>query len=104
MPFILVIPIFYFLLIRPQQTQRRKTQDMLANLKTGDRVLTTGGIYGTVVGFRDGVVQLQVAQQVRLDVARSAISGLASPEGESKAEAAPGREPAAKETAARGKK
>jgi preprotein translocase subunit YajC len=96
--------IWYFLVIRPQQTQRRKVQDMLSNLKTGDRVLTTGGIYGTVVGFRDSVVQLQVAQQVRLEVARSAISSLASPEGESKADAAAGREPAAKEAAARGKK
>ena len=68
--------IWYFLVILPQQRQRRKMQDMLANLKTGDRVLTSGGIYGTIVGFRDGVVQLQVASQVKIDVARSAISSL----------------------------
>ena len=72
--------IWYFLVIRPQQQQRRKLQDMLANLKTGDRVVTSGGIYGTIVAFRDGVVQLQVANQVRLDVARSAITGLVSEE------------------------
>ncbi len=76
LPFLLIFVIFYFLLIRPQQTQRRKTQDMLANLKTGDRVVTSGGIYGTIAGFRDSVVQLQVANQVKIDVARSAISGL----------------------------
>ncbi len=72
--------IWYFIVILPQQRQRRKVRDMLANLKTGDRVVTSGGIYGTVVGFRDGVVQLQVASQVKIDVARSAISGLQSPE------------------------
>jgi len=68
--------IWYFLVIRPQQQQRRKVQQMLAELKTGDRVITTGGIYGTIVGFRDGVVQLQIANQVKIDVARSAIGGL----------------------------
>lgn len=76
-PFVLIFGIFYFLLILPQQRQRRKTQQMLANLKTGDRVLTTGGIYGTIVGFRDAnVVQLQVANQVKLEVARSAVTAL----------------------------
>jgi preprotein translocase subunit YajC len=79
-PFLLIFAIFYFLLILPQQRQRRKTQEMLNNLKTGDRVVTTGGIYGTIVGFRDGIVQLQIANQVKVDVARGAISGLQSPE------------------------
>jgi len=74
--------IWYFLVIRPQQSQRRKTQDMLSNLKTGDRVVTTGGVYGVVMGFRDGVVQLQIADKVKVDVARSAISGLQPAEGE----------------------
>lgn len=73
--------IWYLLVIRPQQNQRRKTQSMLSNLKTGDRVITTGGVYGTVTGFRDGVVQLQIADKVRVDVARSAISGLQPAEG-----------------------
>ena len=68
--------IWYFLVIRPQQQQRRKVQQMLTELKTGDGVITTGGIYGTIVGFRDNVVQLQVASQVKIDVARSAIGGL----------------------------
>lgn len=91
MPLVLIILIFYFLVFRPQQQQRHKTQDMLSNLKTGDRVLTTGGIYGTIVGFRDSVVQLQVANQVKIDVARSAISGLATDEKAGAAESAAGR-------------
>lgn len=93
---ILFAPLFliwYFLVILPQQRQRRKTQEMLANLKTGDRVMTSGGIHGTIVGFRDNVVQLQVAKQVQLDVARSAISSLQAEESAEK-----------KETAAKGKK
>lgn len=80
-----IFAIWYFLVIRPQQQQRRKTQDMLASLKTGDRVVTTGGIYGTVVAFRNGVVQLQVASQVKIDVARSAITGLVADEADTSA-------------------
>ncbi len=91
-----LLAIWYFLVIRPQQAQRRKTQEMLANLKTGDRVVTTGGIYGTVVGFRDAVVQLQVAPQVRIDVARSAISALGAAEAEAKAEGSAARREALK--------
>jgi preprotein translocase subunit YajC len=72
--------IWYFLVIRPQQQQRKKLQQMLGNLKTGDRVVTSGGIYGTIVGFRNGVVQLQIANQVKVELARSAITGLASEE------------------------
>ena len=69
--------IWYFLVIRPQQQQRKKLQEMLSNLKTGDRVVTSGGIIGTIVGFRYGTVQLQIAVQVRVDLARSAITGMA---------------------------
>ena len=82
LPFVLIFGIFYFLLIRPQQVQKRKTQDMLANLKTGDRVVTSGGMYGTISGFRDNIVQLQVANQVKIDVARSAITGVQADEAE----------------------
>lgn len=88
LPFVLIFGIFYFLLIRPQQTQRRKTQEMLANLKTGDKVITSGGIYGTISGFRDTVVQLLVAPQVKIEVARSAISGLQTAEADGSAKRA----------------
>jgi len=53
---------------------------MLANLKTGDRVVTSGGIHGTIVSFRDGVVQLQIANQVKVDVTRTAITGMVGEE------------------------
>jgi len=82
--------IWYFLVIRPQQQQRRKIQDMLSNLKTGDRVVTSGGLHGTVISFRNGVVQLQIASQVKVDVSRSAITGIVNEEtsGEAKQESA----------------
>ena len=81
--------IWYFLVLRPQSQQRKKLQDLLANLKTGDRVVTSGGIYGTIVGFRGATVQLQIAPQLKVDCARSAITGFATDESAdaSKAEA-----------------
>jgi preprotein translocase subunit YajC len=72
--------IWYFLVLRPQSQQRKKLQDLLGNLKTGDRVVTSGGMYGTVVGFRDGTVQLQIAKDVKVDLLRSAITGLVTEE------------------------
>jgi preprotein translocase subunit YajC len=75
-----LILIWYLLIIRPQSRQRRKTQEMLATLKTGDRVITNGGILGTIVGFGSNTVQLQIANQVKIEVVRSAISGLQSEE------------------------
>jgi preprotein translocase subunit YajC len=76
LPILLIFAVFYFLLIVPQQRQRKKTQEMLSNLKSGDRVITSGGVYGTITGFRDTVVQLQIANQVRIDVSRTAIASL----------------------------
>ena len=81
--------IWYFLVIRPQQQNRRKVQTMLSNLKTGDRVVTSGGIHGTIISFRNGIVQLQIANQVKVDVARSAITGMVEDAGgETKPESA----------------
>ena len=74
--FLPLLLIWYFLVIRPQQNQRRKTQQMLENLKTGDKVITTGGIYGTIVGFKDPTVQLEVTNQVKIGVSRTAIQAL----------------------------
>ena len=75
--------IWYFLVLRPQSQQRKKLQEMLGNLKSGDRVVTSGGLYGTIMGFRNGTVQLQIAPQVKVDVARSAITGVVTEESES---------------------
>ena len=71
-----IILIWWFLVLRPQSRNRQKTQSMLAGLKTGDKVVTNGGLLGTIVGFRDSVVQLQVASQIKVEVLRSSIAGL----------------------------
>ncbi len=65
--------IFYFLLIRPQQKQRREREAMLTSLKRGDRVVTTGGLHGTIVGLNEQTVVLKVTDQVKLEFDRSAI-------------------------------
>jgi len=75
LPLVFILVIFYFLLILPAQRQRKRQQQMLTALKSGDKVVTSGGIYGTIVGLKDDVVQLRIADQVRIEVARSAIAG-----------------------------
>jgi preprotein translocase subunit YajC len=76
LPIILIFVIFYFLLIRPQQKQRRTHQNLLANLKVGDNVLTTGGIYGRVTGLKDDKVTLEISDKVRVKVNRGNIAGV----------------------------
>jgi preprotein translocase subunit YajC len=71
-----LIAVFYFLMIRPAQNQRKRTNEMLKALKVGDKVITNGGLYGTVAGLDDDSVQLRIAEQVKVKVARSAIGGL----------------------------
>jgi preprotein translocase subunit YajC len=73
-PFIAMFAIFYFLLIRPQQKKQRELRQMLQNLKRGDRVLTSGGIYGTIVRIRNDIVHLEIADQVRIRVNKNSIS------------------------------
>jgi len=77
-PFILMLVVFYFLLILPAQRRQRKITEMLGNLKSGDRVVTNGGIYGKVVGLDGDTLQLQISEQVRIKVARSAVAGMQS--------------------------
>lgn len=76
LPLILIMVIFYFLMILPAQRRQKKVTEMLGALKNGDKVITNGGIYGTIVGLEDDAVQLRVAEQVKMKVARSAIAGL----------------------------
>lgn len=75
-PLILIFVIFYFLLIRPQQKKQQQHKDLLANLKRGDKVITTGGMYGTIEGLTETTFQLKIANQVKVTVSRSAIAGL----------------------------
>lgn len=72
-PIIAIVLIFYFMIIRPQQKKQKETQAMLASIKKGDRVLTSGGIYGTVVGTKDDLVVLKVSDEVKIEFSRQAI-------------------------------
>jgi len=80
LPIAAIFLVFYFLVIAPASKQRRKTQDMLSTLKKGDRVVTSGGIYGTIQGVEADVVYLKIAENVKVRVARSAITGVLSGE------------------------
>src|SRR3989442_217878 len=76
LPIAAIFLVFYFLVIGPANKQKRKTQQMLTSLKKGDRVVTSGGIYGTIQGVEAEVVYLKIADNVKVKVARSAISSV----------------------------
>ena len=76
LPLILIMVIFYFLMILPAQRRQKKVTEMLSTLKNGDKVITNGGIYGTIVGLEGDTVQLRIAEQVKMKVARNAIAGM----------------------------
>ena len=75
-PIILMFVIFYFLLIRPQQKKAKQHQEMIANLKKGDRVITSGGIHGLITSLDENTVTLEIAEKVRIKVSRATIAGL----------------------------
>jgi preprotein translocase subunit YajC len=72
----IIFVIFYFLLIRPQQKKQKELKAMLDNLAYGDAVMTTGGIHGKITGLADAVITLEIADKVRIKVARSAIGAI----------------------------
>jgi preprotein translocase subunit YajC len=74
-PFALVLAIFYFIILLPARRKQQKVQAFLDSLKVGDKVITTGGIYGQVTRLGDQSVQLQVAEKFKIEVARAAIGG-----------------------------
>ena len=73
LPLLLMFGIMYFLVIMPQQRQRKKVQEMLGAIKNGDKVITTSGIYGTINGFDGDTVILKIADNVKIRVSRAAI-------------------------------
>ncbi len=75
LPFALVLAIFYFVILLPMKRKQQKVQTFLDALKAGDRVVTSGGMYGTITRVGDLAVQLQVADKVRIEVSRNAIVG-----------------------------
>jgi preprotein translocase subunit YajC len=74
---LLMVGIFYFLLIRPQQKKAKEHKALLDNLKKGDRIITSGGIIGTVVNIDDQIVNVEIADKVRVEMARPSIAGFA---------------------------
>ena len=76
LPLILMFVVFYFLLIWPQQKKAKAHRQVLSNLQKGDNVVTSSGIYGTITGLTDTVVTLEIAEKVRIKVARNSIAGV----------------------------
>ena len=87
--------IMYFLIIRPQQKQRKDREALLAAVKKGDRVVTSSGIYGTVVGLSEHTVTLKVAEQVKLEFERSAIGRIVPAAGDKESSSLDAPEPRA---------
>lgn len=79
--FVLLFVIMYFLVIRPQQQQQKKQQAMIAAVKRGDRILTTGGIYGKVAGVHENTVDVEVAKGVTVELQKAAIAAMAPENG-----------------------
>jgi preprotein translocase subunit YajC len=74
-PFALVLGIFYFIILLPMKRKQQKVQEFLSALKVGDRIITTGGIHGQITRLGEQSVQLQIADKVRIEIARAAIGG-----------------------------
>ena len=72
----LIFVIFYFLLIRPVRQRQKRHQELLSELKSGDKVITQGGIHGTIKGVDDQVVQLRVAEGITIEVSKSAVANI----------------------------
>jgi preprotein translocase subunit YajC len=78
-PLILMFVIFYFLLIRPQQKKAKEQRDMIGNLKKGDRILTSGGLYGRITGMEDATLTVEISDKVRVKIARGNVVSVVGP-------------------------
>jgi preprotein translocase subunit YajC len=74
-PFALVLAIFYFVILMPMKKRQKKIQEFLVALKVGDKVVTSGGIYGSIAKLGEDSIQLQIAPNVRVDVSKAAVVG-----------------------------
>ncbi len=85
LPFLLIIAVFYLMLVRPNQKKQKVWQEMLANLKPGDKVTTTGGMRGTVLSIKDDALQLRVPPDgIKIEVIKSAIASVTTNQEEAK--------------------
>lgn len=76
LPIIILFAIFYFLLIRPQQKKAKEHREMIANLKKGNRIVTSGGIYGTIQSIDDTTISLEIAEKVKIKVTRGNVAAV----------------------------
>lgn len=76
-PIMLMLGVMWFFLIRPQQKKQKEHREMISNLKKGDRIVTSGGLYGRITGMTDTTLTLEIADKVRVKVSRAHIGGLA---------------------------
>lgn len=76
-PVVAMVLIFYFLLIAPVRKRQKKHDEMIANLKNGARIITNGGIIGTVVGIQDDTLRLKIADQVKIEITKQSVASLA---------------------------
>ena len=82
LPLVFILVIFYVIVFLPARRRQKKLDEMLAALKSGDKVITNGGIYGTIVGFKADRIQLRVAENVKIEMSRNAVVALQKPEEE----------------------
>src|SRR3990170_2341119 len=84
LPFLLILVVIYFLMLRPQMKRQKQHQKMLTELKKGDRVVTNGGMFGTIVGFneKDNSVVLRVGEDTKIEFLKSSIAGAVKPSSE----------------------
>lgn len=86
LPFILMAAIFYFMLWRPQKKEQQRRQRMLASLKKGDKIITAGGMYGTLTAVGETKVTVKLAENVEIEFARTSVSAYQDPDKEARAE------------------
>jgi preprotein translocase subunit YajC len=82
LPLVFILAIFYLIVFLPARRRQKKLDEMISGLKSGDKVITNGGIYGTIVGFKADRIQLRVAENVKIEMSRNAVVALQKPEEE----------------------
>jgi preprotein translocase subunit YajC len=81
LPILLLIPVMYFLMIRPQQKRQKQWQEMLSSIKSGDRITTSGGVRGIIVSIKDDAIIIKVAPDgIKMEIAKSAIASVTTPD------------------------
>ena len=78
LPIIILFVIFYFLLIRPQQKKAKEHREMISDLKKGTRIITSGGIYGTIISIDDSTIGLEIAEKVKIKITRGNVAAVVS--------------------------